>query len=75
MPLTDEEKREILSFSELLSPVQIKETLEDLIVREKKLLDLPLDKDMKEITIHNIAVLVAACAGYEAAINNSPESE
>lgn len=62
--MTEEEKKEALLIAESLGPVQICETLEDLVARERSLLERPLDPDMRAITLHNIAVLTAACAGY-----------
>jgi hypothetical protein len=63
--MTEEEKKEALIIAEGLGPVQICETLEDLVARERSLLDHPMDADMRAITLHNIAVLTAACAGYQ----------
>ena len=64
MPMTEDEKREALLIAEGIGPVQICETLEDLVARERSLLDRPMDPDMRAITLHNIAVLTAACSGY-----------
>jgi hypothetical protein len=64
MPMTEDEKKEALIIAEGLGPVQICETLEDLVVRERSLLERPMDPDMRSITLHNVAVLTAACAGY-----------
>lgn len=69
MPMTEDEKREALVIAESIGPVQIAETLEDLIARERSLLDTPMDSDMRAITMHNIAILTAACAGYQEAAN------
>lgn len=70
MPMTEDEKREAVVIAENLGPVQISETLEDLIARERGLLDATSDPDMRAITLHNIAVLTAACAGYMEAAKN-----
>jgi hypothetical protein len=73
MPMTEEEKREALVIAESIGPVQIFETLQDLISRERSLLETPMDGDMRAITLHNLAVLTAACAGYETAANKFNE--
>lgn len=65
MPMTEDEKAEAVMVAESLGPVQIAETLEDLIARERSILDTPIDADLRAITLHNIAVLTAACAGYQ----------
>lgn len=65
--MTEDEKREAVMLAENLGPVQIAETLEDLIVRERELLDATADPEMRAITLHNVAVLTAACAGYQEA--------
>lgn len=65
MPMTEEEKREALLLAESLGAMQIAETLEDLVAREKALLEAPMDDDIRAITLHNISVLTAACAGYQ----------
>jgi hypothetical protein len=67
MPMTEDEKAEAVMLAESLGPVQIAETLEDLIARERALLDTPMDADLRAITLHNVAVLTAACAGYQQA--------
>lgn len=67
MGMTEAEKEEAVMLAESLGPVQIAETLEDLIARERSLLEAPLDHEMRAITLHNIAVLTAACAGYQEA--------
>lgn len=62
--MTDEEIKDAVAVAEALLPGQISETLEDMIVRERSLLDALSDPDMRAITLHNIAVLTAACQGY-----------
>ena len=74
MPMTEEEKREALVIAESIGPVQIVETLQDLVFRERSLLETPMDEDMRSITLHNLAVLTAACAGYEEAARKFNES-
>lgn len=63
--MTEDEKAEAIMIAESIGPVQIAETLEDLIARERSILDTPMDADLRAITLHNIAVLTAACAGYQ----------
>lgn len=77
MPMTDDERREALVLAESLGPIQIAETLEDLIVRERALLDATEDEEMRAITLHNMAVLTAACAGYREAAEKAglPQAE
>ena len=70
MGMTEEDKSEAVMLAESLGPVQIAETLEDLIARERALLDMPMDADLRAITLHNVAVLTAACAGYQQAAKN-----
>jgi hypothetical protein len=72
--MTEEEKREALVIAESIGPVQIFETLQDLIARERSLLETPMDRDMRAITLHNLAVLTAACAGYEEAAKKFNEA-
>lgn len=67
MPMTEDEKREAVMVAEAIGPVQIAETLEDLIARERTLLDASSDPELRAITLHNIAVLTAACSGYREA--------
>lgn len=62
--MTEEELKDAVGVAEALLPQQISETLEDLIARERSLLDATQDSDMRAITLHNIAVLTAACHGY-----------
>lgn len=72
--MTEEEKREALILAESLGPVQIFETLQDLIARERELLERPMGSEIRAITLHNIAVLTAACAGYETAASRFEEA-
>lgn len=77
--MTEEEKEDAVAVAGALLPGQISETLEDLIVRERSLLDVTNDPDLRAITLHNIAVLTAACHGYAEAAKRegfkSPEAE
>jgi hypothetical protein len=72
--MTEEERAEAVMLAESIGPVQIAETLEDLIARERSLLDTPMDADLRAITLHNIAVLTAACAGYKEAAKGFEEA-
>ncbi len=65
--MTEDEKREAVAVAESIGPVQIAETLEDLIARERTLLDATTDPEMRAIVLHNVAVLTAACSGYQQA--------
>ncbi len=65
--MTEDEKREAVAVAESIGPVQIAETLEDLIARERTLLDATVDPEMRAIVLHNVAVLTAACSGYQQA--------
>lgn len=70
MQMTEEEKKEAVAVAESIGPVQIAETLEDLIAREKTLLDATEDPEMRAIVLHNVAILTAACAGYQESARN-----
>ena len=61
--VTPEEQADILKLAEGMPNSAIVETLQDLIEREKGLLDpLGQDPEMREITLHNIACLAAAAS-------------
>lgn len=72
--MTEEEKREAVMIAESIGPALVAETLEDLIARERSLLETPMDSDMRAITLHNIAVLTAACSGYQEAAKKQQEA-
>lgn len=71
--MTEDEKREAVMIAESLGPSHIAETLEDLIARERTLLETPMDGDMRAIVLHNVAVLTAACSGYQEAAKKQKE--
>lgn len=64
MPATPEELEQIRRFGETLLNEHIAEVLMDMYNREETLLDTDIGKDaeMREITIHNMAVLAGAAA-------------
>ena len=69
--MEEADKQDVVAVAMTISPDHIVETLKDLIVRERALLDGLVDEDLRLITLHNIAVLTAACAGYEKAVLQS----
>lgn len=67
MPLTDDEKEDIKATGEILTDIQLAETLEELSHREAVLLESELGQDdLREITLHNLTVLAAAAARLRA---------
>lgn len=70
--LPEELKQDIIHMAERLSPTQILEGLEDLIVREKYLLmSDKLEPEDKAIVAHGLAILVAVSAGYSQAVKEA----
>lgn len=67
MPLTDEEKEDVKATGEILTDIQLAETLEELSHREAVLLESELGQDdLRIITLHNLTVLAAAAARLRA---------
>ena len=63
-PITDEERNLIEKTAQGMTPENVNSVLLTLIERELSLLEGPLgDGDMRDITLHNVTVLIAAAAG------------
>jgi hypothetical protein len=60
--LTDQEFLDAMALVETIPHYKVAEELERLAVREKEILGLEMDAEMREITIYNLTILSAAAA-------------
>jgi len=60
--LEDQEFLDSMALVETISHMKVSEELERLAIREKNILSLDIDAEMREITIYNMVILSAAAA-------------